>query len=42
MLLLDGKNLERPNGTLRFRWVKAPSSADLDRPPRTLAHRIGR
>jgi hypothetical protein len=28
MLFLDGVYVERPNGTARFRWVKAPTSAD--------------
>ena len=26
MLVLDGLYVERPNGALRFRWVKAPTS----------------
>ncbi len=29
MLFLDGVHVERPDGRLRFRWVKAPTSAEL-------------
>jgi len=29
MLFLDGLYVERPDGSLRFRWVKAPTSAEL-------------
>jgi hypothetical protein len=42
MLFLDGVYVERPNGSLRFRWVKAPTSAEVTRLTHTLAHRIGR
>lgn len=42
MLFLDGVYVERPDGSLRFRWVKAPSSAELTRLTQTLARRIGR
>ena len=28
MLFLDGAYVERPDGSLRFRWVKAPASND--------------
>ena len=42
MLLLDGVYVERPCGLLRFRWVKAPTSGELTRLARILAHRIGR
>ena len=34
--------IERPDGSLRFRWVKAPSGAELTRLIQTLARRIGR
>ncbi|MGB5253037.1 MAG: transposase, partial [Sedimenticolaceae bacterium] len=34
--------VERPDGSLRFRWVKAPSGAELTRLTQTLARRIGR
>ena len=37
-----GVYVERPDGMLRFRWVKAPSSAELARLTQTLAQRIGR
>jgi hypothetical protein len=42
MLFLDGVYVERHDGSLRFRWVKAPSSAELARLTETLAQRIGR
>jgi hypothetical protein len=42
MLFLDGVYVERPNGTLRIRWVKAPTSAELAQLTETLARRIGR
>ena len=34
--------VERPDGSLRFRWVRAPTSAELARLTQTLALRIGR
>ena len=42
MLFLDGVYIERPDGTLRCRWVTAPTSAELTRLAQTLAQRIGR
>jgi hypothetical protein len=42
MLFLDGVYIERPDSSLRFRWVKAPSGIELTRLIRTLARRIGR
>jgi hypothetical protein len=42
MLFLDGVYLERSDGSIRFRWVKAPTSAELTRLTHTLARRIGR
>tara|TARA_R110000772_G_scaffold229145_1_gene339971 strand:+ start:334 stop:1497 length:1164 start_codon:yes stop_codon:yes gene_type:complete len=42
MLFLDGVYVERPNGTARFRWVKAPTSAELSQLAHTIAHRVGR
>ena len=42
MLFLDGVYIERPDGSLRFRWVKAPTSAELAGLTQTLARRIGR
>jgi hypothetical protein len=42
MLFLDGVYIERPDGALRFRWVAAPTSAELARLTQTLAQRIGR
>ena len=41
-LFLDGVYVERPDGSLRFRWVRAPPSAELARLTQTLAQRIGR
>lgn len=42
MLFLDGVHVERTDGSLRFRWVKAPTSAELSELTATLARRIGR
>jgi hypothetical protein len=42
MLFLDGVYIERADGRLRFRWVKAPTSAELNQLTQTLARRIGR
>ena len=42
MLFLDGVYVQRPDGSLRFRWVKAPTSAELTRLAQTLALRVGR
>jgi hypothetical protein len=41
MFFLDGVYIERPAGSLRFRWVKAPTSAELTQLTRTpgTAHR---
>jgi hypothetical protein len=39
MLFLDGVCVERPDGLLRFRWVKAPTNAEVTRLTHTLAHR---
>ena len=42
MLFLDGVYVERPDGSLRFRWVRAPTSAELAGLTQALARRIGR
>ena len=42
MLFLDGVYVQRPDGSLRFRWVKAPTSAELTQLAQTLALRVGR
>ena len=42
MLVLDGVYVERADGTLRFRRVGAPTTAELEALTRTLARRIGR
>jgi hypothetical protein len=39
---VDGLYVERPDGSLRFRWVKAPTSGELAHLTQTLARRIGR
>jgi len=41
-LFLDGVYIERPDGSLRFRWVRAPTSTELAGLTQTLARRIGR
>ncbi len=42
MLFLDGVYVERPDGSLRFRWVRAPTNAELTQLTHTLASRVGR
>ena len=42
MRLLDGVDIEHPDGSRCFRWVKAPTSAEIGRLSQTLAQRIGR
>ena len=42
MLVLDGAYVERSDRSLRFLWVKAPSSAEFTRLTQILALRIGR
>ena len=42
MLFLDGAYVERPDGSVRFRWVKAPAGAKLIQLVHTIAHRVGR
>ena len=42
MLFLDGVYVERPDGSLRFRWVKAPTSAEFTQLTHRIAQRIGR
>ena len=42
MLFLDGVYVARSDGSLRLRWVKAPTSAELTALTQTLARRIGR
>jgi hypothetical protein len=42
MLFLDGVYLERPDGTLSFRWVRAPTSAELTALASRIAQRVGR
>ena len=42
MLFLDGLYVDRPDGTVRFRWVKAPTSQELTQLAHTIARRVGR
>jgi hypothetical protein len=42
MLFLDGVYVEGPDGTLPFRWVKAPTSAELTALAGRIASRVGR
>ncbi len=43
MLFLDGVYVDdAPRSSMRFRWVKAPSSAELTQLTHTLAQRVGR
>jgi len=41
-LFLDGVYVERPDGSVRFRWVKAPTSTELNHLAHTIARRVGR
>jgi len=40
MLFLDGVYVERPDGSLRFRWLKASTSAEVNHLSHTLARRV--
>jgi hypothetical protein len=42
MLFLDGVYVDSPNGADRFRWARAPTSAELTQLAHTVAHRVGR
>ena len=42
MLFLDGVYVEGPDGSLTFRWVKAPTSAELTVVAGRIASRVGR
>jgi len=42
MLFLDGVYVDQPDGTVRFRWVKAPTSGELTQLAQTIARRVGR
>lgn len=42
MLFLEGVYVERPDGALTFRWVKAPCGAELTVPASRFAGRVGR
>ena len=42
MLFLDGVYVDDANGSTRFRWVRAPSGAELTKLAHRIAHRVGR
>ena len=42
MLFLDGVYVERPDGSLAYRWVKAPTGAELTALASSIAERVGR
>lgn len=42
MLFLDGVYVDCPDGSTRFRWVKAPTSQELTQLAHTIAHRVSR
>jgi hypothetical protein len=42
MLFLDGVYVDARHGVARFRWVKAPSGAELTLLTHTIARRVGR
>jgi len=42
MLFLDGVYIDNPQGSVRFCWVKAPTSEALTQLAHTIAHRVGR
>ena len=42
MLFLDGVYVARPDGSTRFRWVKAPTGQELTQLAHSIAHRVGR
>ena len=42
MLFLDGVYVERPGGAVRFRSLRAPTSAELTHLAHIIAHRVGR
>lgn len=41
MLFLDGVYVDGPDGSARFRWVKAPTSQELTQVAHTIARRVG-
>ncbi len=42
LLFLDGVYVERPDGSVRFRWVKAPTSIEITQLADRIARRVGR
>lgn len=42
MLFLDGVCVDNAGSCTRFRWVKAPTSSELNQLSHTIAHRLAR
>jgi hypothetical protein len=42
MLFLDGVYIDRPDGRIRFRWAKAPTTQELTQLAHAIAYRVGR
>jgi hypothetical protein len=42
LLFLDGVYVERPDGSVRFRWVKAPTSIEITQLADRIARRVAR
>jgi hypothetical protein len=42
MLFLDGVYIGRPDGSARFRWVKAPATQELTQLAHSIARRVRR
>ena len=42
MLFLDGVYVDSTGSSTRFRWVKAPTSSELNQLSHTVAHRLAR
>jgi hypothetical protein len=42
LLFLDGVYVDACHDAVHYRWVKAPTSAQLTRLAHTIAHRVGR
>lgn len=42
MLFLDGVYVDQPDGSARFRWVKAPTTQELTQLAHTIGQRVGR
>jgi len=42
MQFLDGMYIDNPQGSARFRWIKAPTTEELTQLAHSIAHRVGR